>query len=368
MSRIRVIPIILLLQLIVACGGDSSEIISVDPSNLVLDVVVSTDGSGLITLTAKADNAVEFQFYNGDTDDVESNATGSFQYSYVRPGTYTIEVRAIGSAGRFIKETQQVTIDFGTIEGPYEGADGYVSANAYEGMSLTWQDEFSGNALNTSDWNYETGTGSNGWGNWELQYYKQENLTLSSGYLKIQAKKESFGGSSYTSSRITTQNKFNFQYGRIDIRAKMPVGQGMWPALWMLGSNISTVGWPSCGEIDIMEMIGGGDGRDNVVHGTVHWSHNNSHASYGGKKQIDTGILNDKFHVYSIIWTDSSIDWYLDDVKYHSTSITGADQTEFKAKYFLIFNVAVGGLWPGSPDASTSFPQEMLVDYVRVFQ
>jgi beta-glucanase (GH16 family) len=158
-----------------------------------------------------------------------------------------------------------------------------------------------------------------------------------------------------------------FQYGSIDIRAKLPEGQGIWPALWMLGSNFPTIGWPSCGEIDIMEMIGG-QGRENTVHGTVHWDNNGQYASFGDSYSLSQGTLNDEFHVFSIVWNSQSIRWYINDIQYNQVDITPAALSEFHQQFFFIFNIAVGGNWPGSPDGTTSFPQQMYVDYVRVFQ
>ncbi|MEQ9232242.1 MAG: glycoside hydrolase family 16 protein, partial [Cyclobacteriaceae bacterium] len=141
----------------------------------------------------------------------------------------------------------------------------------------------------------------------------------------------------------------------------------MWPALWMLGANIDEVSWPSCGEVDIMEMVGGGDGFDDTTHGTVHWD-DGGYASHTGKKQLLVGNLSDEFHVYSIIWTSSSITWFFDDKQYNVINTAPAGLSEFRNNFFLFFNVAVGGIWPGYPDSSTQFPQEMKVDYVRVFQ
>ena len=207
--------------------------------------------------------------------------------------------------------------------------------------------------------------GSWGWGNNELQYYRQQNTSVENGYLTIMAKQEYYGGFNYTSSRIKTQGNIFHTYGRIDIRAKLPYGQGLWPALWMLGENFSSVGWPSCGEIDIMEMIGGNGWNDRTVHGTVHWE-DNGHASYGGHNTLSSGKLADEFHVFSIIWTPSSIKWLRDDIQYHIIDINNL--SAFHNNFFFIFNVAVGGNWPGSPDASTIFPQTMIVDYIRVFQ
>ena len=166
---------------------------------------------------------------------------------------------------------------------------------------------------------------------------------------------------------MITRGKQSFQYGRVDIRAALPKGQGIWPALWMLGSNFTSVGWPASGEIDIMEMVGG-SGRENTVHGTVHWQHDGQHANFGGDVTLPSGTFNDEFHVFSIVWTSSRITWYMDNQEYHAIDTTPAQLSEFRNSFFFIFNVAVGGNWPGSPDNTTTFPQYLIVDYIRVFQ
>ncbi|MGR3809675.1 glycoside hydrolase family 16 protein [Jiulongibacter sp. NS-SX5] len=242
---------------------------------------------------------------------------------------------------------------------------GATSPEAYDGMTLIWQDEFSGTELDESFWNYEIGN-NGGWGNNELQNYSRENTEVTDGHLIITAKREN---GSYTSSRLTTEGKFDFKYGRVDIRAALPKDQGIWPALWMLGANFRDVGWPKCGEIDIMEMVGGiADGRDNTIHGTVHWDNAGSYASYGGSYTKPSGIFNGQFHVFSIVWDENEIRWLIDDEQYHVIDTTPAGLSEFQENYFFIFNVAVGGNWPGSPDGTTQFPQRMVVDYIRVFQ
>jgi beta-glucanase (GH16 family) len=243
---------------------------------------------------------------------------------------------------------------------------GYSTPDHYPGMSLVWQDEFNGTTLDLTSWKYDLG--GHGWGNNELEYYQEKNTSVYDGYLIITAEKEAVGGKNYTSSRIKTQGLKEFRYGRIDIRALLPQGQGIWPALWMLGFNIDTVDWPACGEIDIMEMIGEPT-NDSKVYGTVHWDNAGSHASNGGNTTLTNGkIFADEFHVFSILWTETTITWYLDDVQYHIVNTTPEDLSEFQNKFFFLFNVAVGGDWPGSPNATTVFPQRMVVDYVRVFQ
>ncbi len=245
---------------------------------------------------------------------------------------------------------------------------GYSTPMTYAGYTLVWSDEFSGSALDLNTWNQEIGN-NNGWGNNELEYYTKssKNCFLSNGNLIIEARKEAIGGFNYSSTRMTTQNKKTFKFGRIDIRAKLPVSKGMWPALWMLGSNISSVGWPACGEMDIMELIGTYPGR---VTATMHWKNSaGAHASKGNNFSLISGDFSQQYHVYSMVWSQDLIKCYVDDQLYLTVSATDVGATyPFNAEQFFIFNVAVGGNWPGPPDSSTPFPQRMFVDYVRVFQ
>jgi beta-glucanase (GH16 family) len=343
-----------------ACGGDDGDVAPTLPTDLVLQVNVSDDGSRKVEVVATADKTNYYEIYFGDAspETPVRSADGSESHTYVFAGTYTIRVQAHATAAAFIEKSQTVE-----VKTPIDD-DGYTTPDAYDGMTLVWRDEFEGNALNQADWTFETGGG--GWGNQELQTYVTTNAVVDDGFLTITAKKE---GSSYTSSRIKTAGKREFQYGRIDIRAQLPKGQGIWPALWMLGSNFDDIGWPKCGEIDIMEMVGG-TGRDKTVHGTPHWyeSEAQNHASYTGHYDLSSGIFADEFHVFSIIWDANKIVWYVDDKKFHEIDITPAALSELRESYFFIFNVAVGGLWPGSPDGTTIFAQQMVVDYVRVFQ
>ncbi|MDT0552763.1 glycoside hydrolase family 16 protein [Urechidicola vernalis] len=257
--------------------------------------------------------------------------------------------------------TKDDIIDSGP-DGPVIPTSGHESATSYTGMSELWSDEFDGENLDEDNWNFQIG--DNGWGNNELQNYKRENVSLKDGNLIIEAKVE---GQGYTSSRINTTGKFTFKYGRVDVRAALPRGQGIWPAIWMLGENIETVGWPKCGEIDIMEMIGG-SGRENTVHGTIHWDNAGSHANYGGNTILESGDFSDEFHVFSIVWDSEAITWYLDDKQYHVVDIIPSGLSEFHEDYHFLINMAVGGNWPGNPDNTTNFPQFFIVDYIRVFQ
>lgn len=243
---------------------------------------------------------------------------------------------------------------------------GFTGPESYAGMTLVFEDDFSGTSLDANSWTHETGTGQNGWGNNELQTYRSNNTTFQDGHLIITAKEETVGSSNYTSSRIISANKKQFRYGRIDVRAVLPQGKGLWPAIWMLGSNFSEVGWPACGEIDIMEKVGGA-GKENEIHGTVHWQNSGQHAEFGRSVNLSTNTTN-QFHVYSIEWNASTITWFVDGEQFNVISTTPDELDEFRRNFFFIMNLAVGGNWPGSPDASTTFPQHLIVDYVRVYQ
>ena len=255
-------------------------------------------------------------------------------------------------------------------DGTYLPTDstGYTTPTSYPGYTLAWSDEFSGSTLNPQSWNFESGGG--GWGNNELENYtsRPQNLFLSQGNLIIEARQESYGGSNYTSARINSAGKQQIQFGRIDIRAKLPVSKGMWPALWMLGSNFSSVGWPACGETDIMELIGVNPSQ---VVGSMHWKQQDgSEGTYNNSYSLSGQDFSQQFHVFSLIWSQDSVQLLTDDHMYVNGSIHNVTSGvyPFNSPFFFIFNVAVGGDWPGPPDGTTIFPQRMFVDYVRVFQ
>jgi beta-glucanase (GH16 family) len=243
---------------------------------------------------------------------------------------------------------------------------------AQECYELVWSDEFNYNGLpDSTKWTFEVG--GSGWGNNELQYYtskRLENARVVDSVLIIEARKESYEGSAYTSTRLNTYQTATWKYGKIDVRMKLPFGQGIWPAFWTLGNSIfEGTSWPACGEIDIMEMVGGGEGRDDKTYGTIHWADaNNNHAQYGGSVQLSSGIFADDFHVFTIEWSETTITWFMDGVQYHIVDITPSHLSEFHENFFIILNLAVGGDWPGSPNTSTVFPQQLMVDYVRVYQ
>jgi len=246
---------------------------------------------------------------------------------------------------------------------------GYTTPASYTGYQLLWSDEFSGNTLNLQNWTFDIGNNS-GWGNQELENYtsRVNNVFVSAGNLIIEADQESYQGSNYTSARIKTEGIQQFTYGRIDIRAKLPVAHGMWPALWMLGSNISTVPWPGCGETDIMELVGSAPSQ---VTGSMHWQQSDgSEGTYNNNYDLSSGDFSQQFHVFSLLWQHDSVQFYVDDNLYVNGSIANVTSGTypFNLPFFFIFNVAVGGDWPGPPDNSTIFPQRMFVDYVRVFE
>lgn len=324
------------------------------------------------TLEGTAASGIDFDAIANETFVLNAgNLTGTIDVVItgddIEEGDETFEIALLNPVGATFNQTKiTVTITDDDVDaGVVIPTTGYTTPLTYPGYTLVWQDEFDGTTL-SGDWIFEVN--GNGGGNNELQYYRTENTSLVNGNLVIEAKEESFGGRNYTSSRLTTQGTQSFKYGRVDIRAVLPEGRGLWPALWMLGDNITTVGWPACGEIDIMELVGH---QANRVHGTIHWqdeSASNAHASYGQSKPLGTGKFSDEYHVFSIVWDANEIKWYMDDVLYNTADVTPAELSEFHENFFFIFNVAVGGDWPGSPDATTSFPQRMIVDYIRVFQ
>lgn len=237
------------------------------------------------------------------------------------------------------------------------------TVKAADNYELVWSDEFNGNYLDTNTWNYEIGTGSWGWGNNEQQYYTDRNIKVSNGTMKITAKREDYGGMKYTSSRITTKNKKNFKYGKIEARIKMPKFKGVWPAFWMLGANQDSVGWPKCGEIDIVEAIN----DENLVYGTLHWFHDpgNNNADSGSSVAVADRT---EYHVYGVEWTADKLRWYVDGKVYRTMDVSNDSFSEVRKEYFVIFNMAIGGQWPGYDIDETAFPATMEVDWVRAYK
>ncbi len=245
-----------------------------------------------------------------------------------------------------------------------------VTAQAIPGRTLLWADEFSqvdGTKPDSAKWGYDIG--GTGWGNNELQYYsdRTQNARIEGGQLVIEARKENLNQKNYTSARLLTRDKVSWTYGRIEARIKIPKGQGIWPAFWMLGANIGNVGWPLCGEIDIMENIGS---LPSTLYGTLHGPGYSGGGGISGNTVLAGAALGDDFHVYAIEWEENRIRWFLDGQQFFTltpANLPGGSAWVFNAPQFLILNVAVGGNWPGNPGTSTVFPQRMTVDYVRVY-
>ncbi|WP_040757590.1 glycoside hydrolase family 16 protein [Winogradskyella psychrotolerans] len=235
--------------------------------------------------------------------------------------------------------------------------------------NLTMADEF--DLPGTPDpavWGYDIGTGQNGWGNNELQYYtdRSENIIVEDGMLKFTVRQESFEGSNYTSARVLTRGKFEQKHGRFEARIQLPWGQGIWPAFWLLGDDSNgTEVWPQIGEIDIMENRGQ---EPTIVGGAVHGPGYSGGTAISKPYELENDRFDTGFHVFGVEWGENYINYYVDDVLYNQ--ITPADvpgEWVFNDDFYIIMNVAVGGSYVGSPNASTVFPQEMLVDYVRVY-
>lgn len=226
---------------------------------------------------------------------------------------------------------------------------------------LIWSDEFNYEGLpDSTKWGNDVGYIANN----ELQYYTKrdiDNSVVSGGNLMIIAREEKIDTFAYSSARLITDGKFTCTYGRIEARMKLPVGQGIWPAFWTLGQNIHQLGWPKCGEIDIMEHIN----KEDIMHGTIHWDQN-GHVYFGGSTPCDVT----KFHVYATEWDKDSINFFMDNTKYWGYSIKDSvnNTEEFHKPHYILLNLAIGGDWPHNPDSTTIFPDTVFVDYVRVFQ
>ena len=254
------------------------------------------------------------------------------------------------------------------------GSAGFALPAWAQTWELIWADEFDGTEVDQAKWTFQLGDGCPdlcGWGNNELEWYQAENATVADGFLTITAKEEQAGGKNYTSARMRTINQGDWTYGRFEVRAKMPIGKGLWPAIWMLPTDPSIYGtWAASGEIDIMEYVGD---KPAEVLGTIHYG-----APWPGNQfssntfTLQQGTFNDDFHVFAVEWEQGKIRWYVDEVLYATqtswSSTGGSFPAPFDVDFHLILNVAVGGNLPGDPDASTTFPQAMVVDYVRVFR
>lgn len=239
---------------------------------------------------------------------------------------------------------------------------------------LVWADEFDGDVLDTSKWSVQVGDGCDidlcGWGNNELQWYQGDNVEVAEGLLTITARVEQAGGRNFTSARIRTLDKGDWTYGRFEIRARLPRGQGMWPAIWMLPSDNAYGTWAASGEIDIMELVGH---QPATVHGTLHYGGEfPANTSSGDSYRLDSGTFSDGFHTFAMEWEAGEIRWYVDGRHYQTQTDWYSEGGDFPAPFdrdfHLILNIAVGGNWPGPPDLTTPFPQSMDVDWIRVYE
>lgn len=326
------------------------------PSDLVLTATIDGadtnnpygNGTGVVSFNSQATDAVSYGYVVDGGSEVQS-VDGTYQYTFDSlEGVENHDITVIGysSTNNSISITETIAVSF------------------YIGSPPTWADEFFQDGLpNSNNWTYDLGAG--GWGNNELQTYTNnaENVNVENGTLKITALAN---GGGYTSSRLKSQGLVQFTYGRVDIRAKLPSSGGTWPAIWMLGSNFTTVGWPRCGEIDIMEQTGW---DKNKTLGTCHWynTSSSSNANYGLDTTVSTSTS--EFHVYSVEWTANSIKILVDDVQFFvmSSGSSSIPSSPFQNDFFLILNVAMGGSLGGTVDADFT-EDSMEIDYVRVYQ
>jgi len=302
-------------------------------------------------------------------------------------GAGGVETLTVSGSGRYIRlyGTQRGTgYGYSLWEFQVYGGSGGTPPTATatppaSNGTLVWSDEFNGSAGATPDaskWTPDVGGSGNG--NSELEYYTNNNNARldGNGNLVIEARKENpanyqcwYGSCTYTSGRITTQNKFSFTYGKIEARIKIPYGQGLWPAFWLLGANINTVPWPTCGEIDAMENIGREPG---TVHGTVHGPGYSGSNGIGGPYTLPNNqAFYSAYHTFGVQWNTNNVSFSVDGITYFTVTratVESHGRWVYDHPFFIILNVAVGGAWPGNPDATTVFPQRMSVDYVRVYQ
>jgi beta-glucanase (GH16 family) len=311
------------------------------------------------TLTFQANETQKTVTINVVADDARE---ADDEFSLMLTGATNATIQQLTALGKITNDDTRV---------PFTNA-GYDAPTTYAGYTLAWQDEFNAGALNTTSWSFENGDGCPnicGWGNNELEYYtdRPENLFFQDGKLIIEARNESYNGKNYTSSKILTRGKKPFRFGRLDIRAKLPKGKGIWPAFWLLPQTNVYGGWPRSGEIDLMEMIGH---EANRSYGTLHYGPGPGSIQISRNYTLPSGIFNDEFHVFSLEWKIDQVKWYIDGNLYSTVNKAdvGGNTWPFNEEFFVIFNMAVGGNWPGSPDATTYFPQWLIVDYIRLYQ
>ncbi len=343
MKTMKTIALIALVAIFTNCSKNNEANVSTadKPANIILKPIVSADNSGTVAFTVTADNAVsyEFDFGNGV---FQNSTTGNVTYKYPVAGTYTVKVTAKSQSGKITVKSMQVTVSAAEV--------------------LVWSDEFEvAGAPDPGKWGYDLGN-NNGWGNGELEYYtnRTDNAVVSNGTLKINAKKETYNGFGYTSARLLTKGKFNFKYGRLEVKAKLPATAGTWPAIWALGSDVDTNPWPGCGEIDIMEQTGNDKTK---VLGTFHYPGRSGGNADGSNTTVSTATS--AFHVYAVQWDAAAIKISVDGIVYKT--LTNSSSVPFNHNFFMILNVAMGGSLGGTIDPNFT-SSTMEIDYVRYYQ
>ena len=337
-------------------------------------------GVALFTAACSSDSSS-----NAENAEISEQTTPSGESPVTEPTSSSADVPAISSEAENPSTANSSATDMSGSRDAESSANdiassssgitssGNISSESNPGESpYLWHDEFDGDNIDSEKWTFEIGTGASGWGNNEWEYYtdRKENAYVQDGILHIRATKEDYEGSKYTSARMITKGKFSFTYGTVEARIALPVGKGIWPAFWLLGENIDAVSWPACGEIDIIETVN----SENIVYGTNHWANGSEYATYGNNTKDYYGTSKElditQFHTYKMVWDENVIVMYVDDFKYHEISIkesTGGTDA-FHKPVFFILNVAVAGNWPGFEVDDAQFPNEMLVDYIRVTQ
>ncbi|MDR6846256.1 family 16 glycosylhydrolase [Flavobacterium granuli] len=349
-KKIMALPMLLFLALLSCSSGESKDepIVENTESKLVINAeVVGTtsqlpngDGSGVVNFKINSNSGTSYKVIFGDGQTLETT-TGVFTYTYTSSGTKTFDINVTAFNGlKYLNSTKSIVV--------------------FVASKQIWADEFDvDGAPNSEKWSYDLGAG--GWGNNEPQYYTKrlENSVVKDGVLKIHTIKENYLGSTYTSARLQTSENFSLKYGKVVFRAKLPAQAGTWPALWMLGSNISTVGWPACGEIDVMEHVGN---QLNKIFSTLHHPGHSGGNGDGLTKMISTATS--EFHTYTVDWRAETIKFYIDDTLFYT--FTNNASLPFNQNFFLIINCAIGGDFGGAIDPNfTSSTFE--IDYVRVY-
>ncbi|WP_139957152.1 glycoside hydrolase family 16 protein [Flavicella sediminum] len=364
--RTHTLALLFIITTAIACSSNEEiEVTAPDiiPSNLIIAIDIvgqhtgqpNGNGTGQIKVTASATNASAYKIQFENNISIE-NTTGIAEHEYLNEGinSYIVTVFAYSETGNAISQFRKITVLKEDEAGPEE-------------TGLVWSDEFDTDGTpDSSKWVFEIGNGANGWGNNEKQYYtnRNDNAIVDNGILKIIAKRENYQGYNFTSTRMKTQGKYSFTYGEVKVRAKLPKGSGTWPAIWMLGDNITSAGWPLCGEIDIMEHVGNREGHiSSAIHNQSGFA-----GGYYGDEQYKEDVTSE-FHVYGIEWTPEKIIFKVDEVAhftYHPDTYN--DHTwPFYRNQFLLLNIAMGGNLGGTINSSFS-ESVMEIDYVRVYK